>query len=59
MKPGVLGFSWINENFGGQTGAFIVVGRRDTSENLVTSSKTIPVSVINLSQRLKAMPKGA
>ena len=56
MQPGVRGFSWINEHFGGQTGAFIVVGAAQAGE-FVTSRKTIAVSVINLSQRLKALPK--
>ncbi len=55
LPLGVRGFSWINDRFGWQTGAFIVVGA-DNVGDLVTSSKTIAVSVINLSQWLKALP---
>jgi len=58
MELGVRGFTWINEHFGGQTGAFIVVGAENAGR-LVTNSKTIAVSLINLSQRLKALPKPA
>lgn len=58
MQPGVRGVSWINQHFGGQTVSFIVVGAAEAGK-FVTTGKTIAVSVINLSQGLKALPKVA
>jgi len=55
IRPGVRGFSWINNQFGGQTFSCVVVGAAEAGA-IVTSTKTIACSVINLSERLKALP---
>jgi hypothetical protein len=58
IMPGVRGSGWINNPFGGSTFTCIVVGAAEAG-NFVTSTKTIASSVINLSERFRALPKDA
>jgi len=52
---GVRGFSWLKNNSGGDTYSCIVVGA-DNAGRIVTKTKTVACSVINLSERFKALP---
>jgi hypothetical protein len=47
--------TWINNQFGGQTFACIVMGAEEAGK-IATSTKTIACSLINLSERLKTLP---
>jgi hypothetical protein len=58
IQPGILGFSWIKNQFGGDTYACIVLGATEAGK-IVTSTKTIACSLINLSERFKALPRDA
>jgi hypothetical protein len=56
IRPGILGFSWIKNQFGGDTYACIVLGAPAAGQ-VVTSTKSIACSLINLSERFRALPK--
>jgi hypothetical protein len=58
IEPGVLGFSWIKNQFGGDTYSCVVLGAAEAGK-IVTSTKTIACSVINLSERFKKLPEDA
>jgi hypothetical protein len=55
IELGVRGFAWLKNNSGGDTYSCIVVGA-DNVGRIVTKTKTIACSVINLSERFKALP---
>jgi hypothetical protein len=55
IELGVTGFSWLKNKSGGDTYACIVIGAAQAGK-IVTRTKTIACSVINLSERFKALP---
>jgi len=58
IQPGVMGFSWIKSRLGNDVYAAIVLGAVETGK-IVISAKTIACSVINLTERYKALPPDA
>jgi hypothetical protein len=57
IELGVRGFSYLKNNTGGDTYSCIVLGAEHAGK-IATETKTIACSVINLSERFKALPNG-
>jgi len=55
MQPGMLGFNWLHNQLGGQTFSCVVGGAKETG-TIATSFKAVVCVVMNLSERLRALP---
>jgi hypothetical protein len=55
IELGVRGFMWLKSRSGGDTYSCIVIGA-DEAGKIATGTKTVACSVINLSERFKALP---
>jgi hypothetical protein len=55
IELGVRGFGWLKNKSGGNTYSCIVVGAKHVGK-IVTKTKTVACSLINLSERFRALP---